>query len=162
MPLLSLWKADPQAVKQLTIEQIVATAGDGRLRDSSECQSELREFLSQAGVEALGQYADYCLTNAFQKSGQVLQDIVNELGRRLEYQVTNGRYQGSVSSVGFDGMWNDLSGQRIVVEVKTTDAYRLSLDTVVGYRDRLLEQKTLTDPCSVLLVVGRSDTGELV
>ncbi len=161
MPLLSLWQANPQAVRQLNIEQLVGTAGDGRLRDGSECQQELQEYLRQASVEALAKYADYCLTSSFNKSGQVLQDIINELGRRLEYEVINGRYQGTSSAIGFDGIWRDPTGHGIVVEVKTTDAYRLALDTVAGYRDRLIEQGELSSPCSILIVVGRVDTGEL-
>jgi hypothetical protein len=43
----------------------------------------------------------------------------------------------------------------------STDAYRLSLDTVAGYRDQLLAQASLARPCSILIVVGRTDTGEL-
>src|SRR5262245_5804856 len=154
MPLLSLVASSPEAVRQLTIEQVVATAGDGRLRDGTESQRELREYLRQVGVDALAAYADYCLGNAFSKGGQVLQDLVNELGRRLEYDVTNGRYQGTTHAVGFDGVWRDPSGYGLVVEVKTTDAYRLSLDTVARYRDLLLAQGILAKPCSILIVVG--------
>ena len=161
MPLLSLVASNPEAVYQLTIEQVVATAGDGRLRDGTDSQRELREYLGQVSIDALATYADYCLTNAFPKSGQVLQDIVNELGRRLEYAVTNGRYQGTSNAIGYDGIWRDPSGHGLVVEVKTTDAYRLSLDTVARYRDQLLDQNLLTRPCSILIVVGRTDTGEL-
>ena len=161
MPLLSLVASNPEAVHQLTIEQVVATAGDGRLRDATDSQRELREYLGLVSIDALATYADYCLTNAFTKSGQVLQDIVNELGRRLEYAVTNGRYQGTSNAVGYDGIWRDPSGHGLVIEVKTTDAYRLSLDTVAKYRDQLLNQNLLTRPCSILIVVGRTDTGEL-
>jgi hypothetical protein len=161
MPLLSLVASSPEAVHQLTIEQVVATAGDGRLRDGTESQRELREYLRQVTVDALATYADYCLSNAFSKGGQVLQDIVNELGRRLEYEVTNGRYQGTTNAVGFDGIWRDPSAYALVIEVKTTDAYRLSLDTVARYRDLLLAQDVLAKPCSILIVVGRTDTGEL-
>jgi hypothetical protein len=161
MPLLSLVASSPEAVRQLTIEQVVATAGDGRLRDGTESQRELREYLRQVPIDALATYADYCLSNAFPKGGQVLQDLVNELGRRLEYDVTNGRYQGTTNAVGFDGIWRDPSGHGLVIEVKTTDAYRLSLDTVARYRDQLLAQEVLAKPCSILIVVGRTDTGEL-
>lgn len=161
MPLLSLVASSPEAVRQLTIEQVVATAGDGRLRDGTESQRELREYLRQVAIDALATYADYCLSNAFSKGGQVLQDLVTELGRRLEYEVTNGRYQGTTNAVGFDGIWHDPSGHGLVIEVKTTDAYRLSLDTVARYRDQLLAQNVLAKPCSILIVVGRTDTGEL-
>lgn len=161
MPLLSLVASNPEAVLQMTIEQVVATAGDGRLKDGAESQRELQAYLRQANVDSLADYIDYCLKNPFPKSGQVLQDIVNELGRRLEYDVTNGRYQGTTNVIGFDGIWRDVTGYSLIVEVKTTDAYRLSLDTVAGYRDKLSSQGTVTGLSSILIVVGRTDTGEL-
>src|SRR4051794_29643118 len=105
MPLLALWASNPEAVTQLSLEQIVATAGDGKLRDDSDCSRELRQYLSQVNTERLAAYTEHCLGMPFPKSGLVLQDIVNELGRRLEYNTTNGRYQGTPSAVGFDGIW---------------------------------------------------------
>lgn len=86
---------------------------------------------------------------------------MNELGRRLEYDVTNGRYQGVVGGVGFDGVWRSPEGHSIVVEVKTTDAYRISLNTIVKYRRALQAQARIEEGASVLIVVGRQDTGEL-
>src|ERR1044071_881726 len=102
MALLSIWSSNPDAVFSLSIEQIVATAGDGKLRDDNECSQELRAFLAQVPSEKLGEYADYCLTSGFGKSGIVLQDIVNELGRRLDYHVINGRYHGTSNAIGND------------------------------------------------------------
>ena len=69
----------------------------------------------------------------------VLQDLINELGRRLDYEVINGRYHGVVNDIGFDGTWLSPEGHSIVLEVKTTDAYRISLDTIAGYRGKLIE-----------------------
>lgn len=103
-------------------------------------------------------YIGHCLSAGFNKSGFVLQDLVNELGRRLDYEVTNGRYQGTSNAVGFDGLWHSPDGQTIIVEVKTTDAYRVSLDTIIGYRDKLQDSP---GDVSFLIVVGRQETGEL-
>jgi len=161
MPLLSLWEVDKSAVLEMNIEQIVSIAGSGKLLDNSICQEEIRHFLSEVPTEMLERYANYCLENSFNKSGQVLQDIVNELGRRLEYFVINGKYQGVRNAIGFDGLWKDESEYHIVVEVKTTDAYRLSLDVVSNYRKCLIDRGDITVNSSVLIVVGRSDTGEL-
>jgi hypothetical protein len=91
----------------------------------------------------------------------VLQDLVNELGRRLDYKVTNGRYQGTVNAIGFDGLWLSPEGHSVVVEVKTTDAYRISLATIVNYRDKLRQEGQISGPASILIVVGREDTGEV-
>jgi DNA-binding transcriptional regulator YdaS (Cro superfamily) len=91
----------------------------------------------------------------------VLKDVVNELGRRLEYKVTNGRYQGTTNAVGFDGIWVSPELSAVIVEVKTTDAYRISLDTIARYRDKLESDGIVAPPASILIVVGREDTGEL-
>lgn len=161
MPLLSLWDSNPNAVTQLNIEQIVATAGDGKLRDDSTASLELRSFLAQVTVDKLSEYAEHCLINSFPKSGLVLQDIVNEFGRRLDYKVENGRYQGVVGGIGYDGIWSSQEGNSIVLEVKTTDAYRISLDTIAAYRTKLHLANKVSANASILIVVGREDTGEL-
>ena len=161
MPLLNLFNSNPEDILRLNIEQIVSNAGNGKLGDAGEAQTELREFLREVDVEILAAYADQCLTQSFNKSGFVLQDIVNEFGRRLEYEVINGRYQGIRKEVGFDGIWKDCSGSSIVVEVKTTDAYRISLDNLIKYKSELESSEKINENSSILIVVGREDSGEL-
>jgi hypothetical protein len=160
MPLLSLWSSNPNAILQLSIERVVGNAGDGDLKDDSECCRELRKYLAQMLTEKLAEYIDQCLTMPFEDSGLVLQDLINELGSRLDYVVTNGRYKGTAKTIGNDGLWI-AEGHTIVVEVKTSDTYRISLDTIVGYREKLYAANQLSHPSSVLIVVGRQDTGEL-
>ncbi|WFU21018.1 hypothetical protein QA649_23130 [Bradyrhizobium sp. CB1717] len=161
MPLLAFWESNPDEVSQTSIEQIVAMAGDGNLRDGSICSDELRQYLTQADTSKLASYVEHCLSNSFAKGGQVLQDLVNELGRRLDFKVTNGRYQGTVNAIGFDGIWLSPEGHTIIAEVKTTDAYRIPLDTIASYRRKLLDNAEVTEPSSILILVGRQDTGEL-
>lgn len=161
MPLLPIWKSTPETVKEMTIVQIVANAGDGNLRDNSIACAELREYLGYVETETLESYADQCLTTPLKGGGFVLQDLVNELGRRLEYTVENGLYQGRVGEIGFDGLWRSGEGNSIIVEVKTTDAYRMNLDTIANYRNRLIESGTINSNSSVLIIVGRSDTGDI-
>ncbi len=161
MPLISIFENAPESVAKFSIEQVVSTAGDGLLKDDSTCSAELREYLGKVGTSEIARYVDHCLSFPFQKSGMVLQDLVNELGRRLDYVVTNGRYQGVQGKIGFDGLWLSPEGHTLVVEVKTTDAYRLSLDTLATYRAKLAEAGKLSVESSILIVVGRQDTGEL-
>jgi hypothetical protein len=161
MPLLAFWKSNPEEINKASIEQIVAMAGDGNLRDNSLCSDELRKYLTEADSPKLTDYIDRCLDPGFPKSGFVFQDLVNELGRRLDYKVLNGRYQGTTNEIGYDGIWTSPEGHTVIAEVKTTDAYRIPLDTIAGYRQRLLIADKIKQPSSILILVGRQDTGEL-
>lgn len=40
---LSFWKSNRDEVLKLTIEQVMSNAGDGNLRDTSQCSQELRQ-----------------------------------------------------------------------------------------------------------------------
>jgi hypothetical protein len=159
--LLSFWKSAKDEVLNLSIEQVVVNAGDGILRDQSACSVEFREFLGKVPVESLFGYAHHCLDKGFNRSGLVLQDIVNEFGRRLEFQVEDGFYQGTPKTVGFDGIWRVQGEPDLVIEVKTTDSFTVDLDTHARYKERLLSEGRLSKNASTLIVVGRRDTGAL-
>jgi hypothetical protein len=59
-------------------------------------------------------------------------------------------------------LWKATDGFSLLVEVKTTDAYRINLDTVAGYRDELIRiGKIDSQRSSILITVGRQDTGDL-
>jgi len=161
MKLADIWTASRDKIANKHIAQIVGFAGDGRLRDGSDASREFREFLAVVPTEMLAVYADQCLTDRFEDSGLVLQDIVNEVGKRLGFEVTHGRYRGSAGQIGYDGLWR-APEHALVVEVKKTDAYRFDLETPVGYRRSLIRSGDLTDKTSsILIVVGREETGGL-
>jgi hypothetical protein len=160
--LVQLSAKSPELLYAYSINQIVAIAGAGTLTDGSVCSHELRQYLAELDAARLFAHIDFCLSNSFEKSGHVLQDLVNELGRRLDYDVENGLYQGKVSQIGYDGIWTAPDGHSIVVEVKTTDAYRINLDSgAAKYRRLLIEASKVTEKSSILIVVGRQDTGDL-
>ncbi len=162
MALLDLWRNDRIEIGEKHVQQVIAFAGDGKLRDGSTAPAEFREYLRHIPSDLLSRYADECLQGSFQDSGLALQDIVNEIGRRLDFQVTYGRYRGTSNQPGHDGLWADTDRHTIVVEVKTTDAYRIDLSTVAGYRQSLARDGNLQlEASSMLVVVGRQDTGDL-
>ncbi len=144
------------------IQQIVSFAGDGKLAEGSAASKEFCDFLSQVHSHLLVRYSSQCLEGTkFEQSGFALQDIVNEIGRRLSFSVENGRYRGKQGVIGCDGFWKS-NDRDIVVEVKTTDTYLINLDQIAKYRNALIEQgSTTTERSSILIVVGRSDTGGL-
>lgn len=159
-PILVLLKNSPEQVEDLQIHQVVSICANGRLTDSSECSRQLREFLKIAHSRKLIDYIEQCL-EGFDQSGFVLQDVVNELGRRLDFRVVDGFYRGKANASGHDGIWSAGDGFSLIVEVKTSDAYRINLDTIAGYREQLIAAGTVKENSSILLVVGRNDTGDL-
>jgi hypothetical protein len=124
MPLLKFWKSERDEVLKMNLETIVKMAGDGHLKDGSETSIEFRQFLSEVEGEKLAEYATYCIENAFTNSGQILQDVINEIGRRLGFKAENGRYQGVRNDIGFDGIWN-AEGFDLVIELEKTLQYCL-------------------------------------
>lgn len=165
MPLLEIWNATRDSVLKMNVEAIVRIAGDGQLKDGSETSIEFRQFLTEVESEKLAEYATYCIEtkttkNTFLSSGQVLQDVINEMGRRLGFKAENGRYQGVKNDIGYDGIWSS-NGEHLVIEVKTTDAYTIKLDVIAGYRDRLVEEQRVPKETPILLVIGRNDTESL-
>ena len=162
MSLLDIWKVSKDEFAKKHIQQIIAIAGTGRLTDGGDASREFCEFLAYVPPDLLARYADECLSTSFQNSGFVLQDVVNEVGRRLGLQVENGRYHGTAGTPGHDGLWHTPDGHVIVTEVKTTDAYRIDLRKLASYRQELARAGTLKlEQSSILIVVGRQDTGDL-
>ena len=161
MALLIFWKNNKEEVLKQTIEQVVSNAGDGSLRDDTGCSVEFRGFLKVVPSEQLFGYARHCLESAFNKSGLVLQDIVNELGRRLDFEAEDGLYQGKKNAVGFDGIWRYKEQPDLIIETKTTDYVTISLEKLANYKVRLVDDKKVQPNASILIVVGREDTGAL-
>jgi hypothetical protein len=128
MPLVEIWEKTPEQLQEKTIQQVLVFAGDGRLKDGNSTSVEFREFLAHIPSEDLSTFANQCLEVSFQDSGLALQDIANQVGKRLGFTVEDGRYRGTTTAIGFDGLWHSKGGETILIEVKTTDAYRLSLD----------------------------------
>ncbi len=157
-----IWNNSKGTFDSKSLAQILSFAGDGKLKDNNVTSKEFRELLDQVPSSLLRQFADNCLTEKFDDSGFALQDIINQIGSRLGFDIENGLYRGKQNDIGFDGIWTSTEGHSIVLEVKTTDAYRINLDTIAEYRLKLIEQQRISkDKSSILIVVGRQDTGDL-
>jgi len=162
MPLVDLWKKDRKQLEPKKVEQIIGFAGEGRLKDDSEASRDFRDFLTVIPSDTIRAYATDCVESPFDDSGLALQDIVNEMGRRLGFTVEHGRYRGLKNVNGYDGLWRLPAEHAIVVEVKTTSAYQVHLETIVKYRKDLIRDGLISEQnSSILIVVGREDTGDL-
>jgi hypothetical protein len=139
-------------------------AGDGKLRDDNSTSIEFRDFLSQILSIDLKQYLGECISEKFEDNGFVLQDIVNQIGSRLGFSISYGRYRGVPGKTGYDGLWKFPDGHTVVVEVKTTDAYQINLETIAKYRREIVAQGLAADDnSSILIVLGgaEKDTSNL-
>src|SRR5213593_3098411 len=110
MALLELWKSSPTELEGKHVQQVIGISGDGKLRDGSSASSEFRQLLGYVPSSILSRYASQCLEDRFDGSGFALQDIINEVGRRLGFSVEAGRYRGVQGEVGFDGLWRSAEG----------------------------------------------------
>lgn len=162
MSLAELWNNSRGQLENKQVQQIIAFAGSGQLTDGGAGAMEFREFLGLVPSEHLARYTDNCLLASFPGSGFALQDVVNQIGRRLGYSVTDGRYRGTSTQVGLDGLWKFPDGHTVVIEVKTTDAYRIDLGRIADYRREVIGSGQISEEASsILMVVGRQDTGDL-
>lgn len=157
-----LWEKSKETFETKNLQQILSFAGDGKLRDRNSTSTEFRELLDHIPSKILNKFADDCLTEKFDDSGFALQDVLNQIGSRLNFKIENGLYRGRQNEIGYDGIWTSKEGHSIIVEVKTTDAYRINLDTLAEYRNKLIKQNRIDeDKSSILIIVGRRDTGDL-
>lgn len=162
MSLIDLWVSARDSVKDKHVQQIISFSGSGKFSDGNDTSMEFRKFLSYVPSDLLVKYTNECLTTKFDQNGFALQDIVNQIGMRLSFSVTHGLYRGKKNEIGFDGIWKLSGGGDIVVEVKTTDAYRIDLNVLASYRLDLIKKGIISEKdSSILIVVGRQDTGDL-
>jgi hypothetical protein len=160
MALLDLWNAEHQQITGKRIDQLIAFAGEGRLRDGNSTCREFRTLLKVVSSDVIGQWLEECLEERFTDFGFVLQDTVNEVGRRLGFDVTHGVYR-SHSNEGYDGLWRIRGVRAILVESKSSTSYSINLSRISDYRKQVAPQLGVRpENISILIVVGTEDTSE--
>lgn len=145
----------------MTIDDILELVGsldDAAGNDSG--RERFRKYLAKSvpDVGLLRDYIETCLRTPGQQYNRALQDLVNHAGRLMGFDVRFGRYQGVTNDIGYDGIWTaeDLD---VVVEVKTTDAYTIHTNVLLGYVDALISAHRVPswDHALGLYIVGRTD-----
>jgi len=160
--LLELWKSQNDFLQDKSFSQLINIAGEGQLRDDNNTSTQIRELLNNVPTNKLKEYGSQCLSESFKDSGLALQDVVNQFGKRLGFYIEEGLYRGKRNDVGFDGLWTIKNEHSFIIEVKTTDVYRINLNTLNTYKEKLIQQgKIDNDNSSILIIVGRQDTGDL-
>src|SRR5260221_593813 len=108
--------SDQIMLEQKRLVQIISFLGDGKLKNGDE---RFRGFLKSISNDQLVKYAEECLEKSFADSGLALQDVVNETGSRLGFKITPGLYRGNKNDIGFDGIWEQYDGWKLVIEEKS-------------------------------------------
>jgi hypothetical protein len=157
-----LWNKSKETFDTKSLAQILSFTGDGKLRDGNSTSMEFRELLDQVPSKYIRKFSEDCLAAKFDDGGLALQDIINQVGIRLGFIVEHGLYRGRPNDIGFDGIWHSKDNYSLVIEVKTTDAYRINLNIIASYRNKLVEKGVVDKTrSSILIVVGKQDTGDL-
>jgi hypothetical protein len=136
----------------------------GKLDDTpgeNTARERFRDYLGRE-IENVGHARDLieeCLRESDTQYARALQDLVNYVGHFLGFEVEHGRYQGTTSDIGHDGLWSSPEGFYVVVETKTTEQFTIKTSTLTGYVDRLISERRIPDKESAmgLYVIGEPD-----
>ena len=147
-----LWN-NKQEFKNKHISQVLSWVSN---LGKEEKTKELRKLFSIIPISQIEKYANECREEKFEENGFIFQDLVNELGKRIGYQVEFGVYRGKKGKNGFDGLWKNENGYAFIVESKVTDNFPPDLDRINAYKkDLIVKGKIVEDKSSMIIVVGR-------
>jgi hypothetical protein len=129
---------------ELTLDRIVNLAGDwtDNSRASDQFQAIIRD--EQTTTEEVGAYLQEAIDGDEQYHNRALQDLVNNIGERLGFEVEYGVYQGRSDTIGYDGHWVSTATEEnthLVVETKTTTTYAIDPGQAGGYMNELTDQE---------------------
>ena len=146
---------EPEKFRVKRVDQVIKFAGEGRLLDGSTTSKEFRDLLRVIDIPLLKEYSETCLNSKFEDVGLALQDIINEVGNRLGFDVEPGKYR----SCPYDGLWISPEGRVIVVECKKTSEFSIELKKIEAARLELIQDgKATNSNSSGLLIVGVGET----
>jgi len=146
---------------ELTLERIVSLAGDWK--DESRASQQFRDIIEdeQTTTEEIESYLQEAIEGSESYHNRALQDLVNNVGRRLGFEVEYGIYQGVSGTIGYDGHWVSTATNEethLVVEIKKSTAFSIGPEQAGDYMEELVENEGL-DRGQVygLYVVGNGD-----
>ncbi|MDB2243299.1 hypothetical protein PM076_07395 [Halorubrum ezzemoulense] len=146
---------------ELTLERIVSLAGDWT--DDSRASQQFREIIEdeQTTTEEIESYLKEAIDGSDSYHNRALQDLVNNIGRRLGFEVEYGIYQGVSGTIGYDGHWVSTATDEethLVVETKKSTAFSIGPEQAGDYMEELVENEGLDrEQVYGLYVVGNGD-----
>lgn len=150
-----------QNMVELTLERIVSLAGEWT--DDSRASQQFREIIEdeQTTTEEIESYLQEAIEGTESYHNRALQDLVNNIGRRLGFEVEYGIYQGVSDTIGYDGHWVSTATKEdthLVVETKKSTAFSIGPEQAGEYMGELVDQEGLDrEQIYGLYVVGDGD-----
>jgi hypothetical protein len=108
---------------ELTLDHIADLAGDWT--DDSRASEQFREIIEneQTTTDEIEAFLHEAIDGSEQHHNRALQDLVNNIGRRLGFRVDHGIYQGRSGEIGYDGHWVSDATETETQLARTLDSY---------------------------------------
>lgn len=146
---------------ELTLDRLVNLAGEWT--EDSRASEQFRQIIDdeQTTTDEIEAYLHEAIQGSEQYHNRALQDLINNIGRRLGFEIEYGVYQGTSETIGFDGLWTSTAtGEEthLVVETKKSTAFSIDPGQAGQYMDQLIQQEGV-DRSQVygLYVIGEGD-----
>ena len=97
----------------------------------------LQENVTDPGL--LKRYVDQCLARSEERYVRALQDLVNHMGRLLEFEVTFGPYEWLPGQIAFNGRWESTWGPNIIIEIRKREVYSPYRPTLSRVIEQLID-----------------------
>ncbi|CCC41086.1 hypothetical protein [Haloquadratum walsbyi] len=146
---------------ELTLDRIVNLAGDWT--DGSRASEQFREIIEdeQTTTEEIEAYLQEAINGSEPYHNKALQDLVNNFGRRLGFEIEYGVYQGRSDTIGYDGHWISTATDddtHLVVETKTNTAYSIDPGQAGEYMAQFVDEHEVNrEQVYGLYVIGEGD-----
>lgn len=154
--LIEMWEEDKDNIESKSVSQLVKFTGNGNLNSYNTCK-QIRDYFSVIDSNKLASYAKECIDTKFPEGGFILQDIINEIGKRLDFEVQFGEYHS-----GSDGLWKTHDVHSFIIESRTSSDFPIILDKLDKYRQSFINNgSVLKEKSSILIIIGRGRTIDL-
>lgn len=157
MSLADIWRMSPEQLKDKHILQIISFAGSGKLRHNSTLK-ELRSYFACVPSPLLSRYLYETIGEPFDGDAIVLSELVNEVGRRLGFQVK----KRTSTQVNYTGLWKMKGNTSIITAIQRNNLPLINPVALLTFKKEL-EQKKVIDyrQSSILIIAAPGDTTNL-
>ena len=92
---------------------------------------------------------------------RAFQDLVVTLGKKIGFEIENGKYAGKVGEIGYDGIWKRGSEEKVLLEVKST-TWPISSTRQLGDYIGKVSKEENNEKIYGLYVIGQGDLQPLI